>query len=210
MAQVTWTSYAFQLPEFAAEELTPEKLIPGGARLDASQFNAEDAQTITLAAGAVTAGSNKTLTLTTALQFDIPAGYTLDFGSGEFATLTTKASKGATTITGVTLAADLEGGESVLFKGVLPRKPIQAGLLVGRTYAERDAGTGYGPADVSTPDDEIFLIAYGITDAAINPDVTLLRHGTLIYEDKLPGWSSLASNAKAAIRSRYHCIKSAG
>jgi hypothetical protein len=209
MAQVTWTSYAFQLPEFAAEELSPETLIPGGARLDAAQFNAEDAQTITLVAGAVTAGSNKTLTLTAPLSFDIPAGTILDFGSGEFCTLNNGAKKGATTITGVTVAADLEGSESVVFKGVLPRKPIRAGILVGRTYAERDAGTAYGPADVATPDDEIFLVAFGVTDAAISSDVTLLRHGTLIYEDKLPDWASLASNVKAAIRSRYHCLKSA-
>lgn len=210
MAQVTWTSYAFQLPEFAAEEFTPEKLIPGGARLDAAQFNAEDAQTITLAAGVVTAGSNKTLTLTTALSNHIPAGYILDFGAGEFCTLTNGATKGATTITGVTVAADLEGGESVVYRGVAPRKPVDAGILVGRTYTERDAGTGYGLADVATPDDEIFLTAFGVIDAAINADVTLLRHGTRIYEDKLPGWASLSAGQKAAIRSRYHCIKSAG
>lgn len=209
MAQVTWTSSAFECPAFAAEELTPDKLIPGGARINPAAFNAEDAQTLTLAAGAVTAGSNKTLTLTAAIAHDIPAGYILDFGSGEFCTLVNGASKDATTITGVTVAADLEGGESITYPGISPRKPIAAGTLIGRTYTERDAGTAYGVADVATPDDEIFLVAFGATDAAINPDVTLLRHGTLIYENKLPNWATLTTNQKAAIRARYHCIKSA-
>lgn len=210
MAQVTWSSSAFQLPEFAAEELTPDKLLPGGARLNAAQFDAEDAQTITLAAGAVTAGSNRTLNLTAALRFPIPAGTILDFGAGELCTLTNGAAQGATSITGVTVAADLEGGESTLFRGVLPSKPVMAGILVGRTFAERNSNTGFGPADVATPDDQIFLTAFAVTDAAINPDVTLLRHGTLIYEDKLPNWSTMNAQTQAAIRARYQCIRSAG
>lgn len=209
MAQVTWSSSAFQLPEFAAEELTPDKLLPGGARLDAAQFNAEDAQTIVLAAGAVSAGSNRTLNLAAALRFPIPAGTVLDFGAGEFCTLVNGAAQGATSISGVTVAADLEGGESVLFRGVLPRKPVTAGVLVGRSFAERDSNLGFGPADVTTPDDQIFLTAFAVPDAAINPDVTLLRHGTLIYEDKLPDWSALSAQAKAAIRARYQCVRSA-
>jgi hypothetical protein len=62
---------------------------------------------------------------------------------------------------------------------------------------------------VTTPDDELFLTAFSVPDLAQNADVTLVRHGTLIYEDKLPGWAGLASNAKAAIRARYQCIRSA-
>lgn len=206
MTQVSYSTQSFALPGWAAEELRPERLMPGGSRLVASQFPAEDAQTITLAAGAVTAGSAKTLTLTTALTADIPAGIILDFGSGEFATLVNGATKGATTITGVTLAADLEGGESVSWAGVSARKPVDSGILVGRTFTERTAGTGFGVADVATPDDELYLIAFGAADAAINPDVTLLRHDTLIYEDKLPNWASLATNVKTAIRARYRCV----
>jgi len=168
--------------------------------------------TIVLAAGAVTAGNNKTLNLTAPLQHSIPAGFILDFGAGEFCNLVNGATKGTSAITGVTVAADLEGGESATFRGVSPRKPIAAGLLVGRTFTERDAGTGYGVASVAagSVDDEIFLTAFGVMDANINADVTLLRHQTLIYEDKLPNWASLSADAKFAIRSRYHCIQSAG
>lgn len=207
MAQVTWSSTSYQQPAFAAEPFYPDQLIPGGARLIASAWPLSDAVTVTLAAGAVTAGSNKTLTTTTALSGNIPAGAVLDFGSGEIATLTNGATKGSTSITGVTLAADLEGGESATYQGGCGRRIVPAGTLVGRTFTERDAGTGYGPADVATPDDQIFLTAFQVEDAGINPDVTLLRHGTLIYEDKLPGWSSLSAGAKTAIRDRYQCIK---
>jgi hypothetical protein len=209
MTQVTWTSSAWQKPNWAAEELAPMKLLPGGARINAADFNFSDGQTVTLAAGVVAAGSNKTLTLTAPLLNDIPAGYILNFGDGEFATLTVTAKKGESAITGVTLAAALEGGESASFAGVSGRKPVDSGILVGRTYAERDAGTAFGLADVTTPDDEIYLIAFGTPDAIVCADVTLLRHHTLVYEDKLPNWASLSAGQKAAIRARYTCIKSA-
>jgi hypothetical protein len=209
MAQVTFSYTGYAHPAWAAEPLEAEKLIPGGARLDAAVFPRQDQQTVTLAAGVVTSGTGKTLTLTTALSYDIPSGTILDFGSGEFATLTTGATKGATTITGVTLAADLEGGESVTWAGVSPIRTVQSGTLVGRTFTERDNRAPYGLPDVTTPDDELFLTAFSVPDLAQNADVTLVRHGTLIYEDKLPGWAGLASNAKAAIRARYQCIRSA-
>ncbi len=205
-----FSSTGYSQPDWAAELLDADELVPGGAKLVPSAFPPVDYQVVTLAAGVVTSGSNKTLTLASALAFDIPPGYILDFGAGEIATLTTGALKGATTITGVTLAADLEGAETATFAGVSSLKRVPSGTLVGRTYTERDAGTGYGQPDVTTPDDELFLTAFEVPDLANNNDATLVRHGTLIYEDKLPGWSSLASNVKAAIRARYQCIKSAG
>ena len=89
------------------------------------------------------------------------------------------------------------------------KRPVQAGFFVGRTFVERDAGTGFGVADSGTPDDELYLTAFEVVDANINADVTLLRHGTLIYEDKLPGWSGLSAGDKAAIRAAYQCIAAA-
>lgn len=88
------------------------------------------------------------------------------------------------------------------------RKPIDAGTLVGRTFAERTAGTGFSTADVAN-DDEIYLLAFTVQDATENADCALLRHATLIYEDKLPGWAGLTAAQQSAIRSRYHCIASA-
>ena len=131
MAQVTWSNQSFELASFAAEQLTPEKLLNGGARLVAAEFTETDG-----------------------------------------------------------------------------KRPVEAGVFVGRTFAERDAGTGFGVADSGTPDEELYLTAFECVDANINPDVTLIRHGTLIYEDKLPGWSGLTAPDQAAIRERYQCVVS--
>lgn len=209
MAKVEFSSTSFSQPDWAAQPLDSTALVPGGAFLVVSAFNPEDYQVLTLAAGVITAGTGKTLTLTAPLQWPIPAGYILDFGSSEFATLTLGAAKGATSITGVTLAADLEGGESATFAGVSPIINVPSGTLVGRTYAERDAGTGYGQPDVVTPDDQLYLTAFEAIDLRNNNEVALVRHTTLIYEDRLPGWSSLSTGVKTAIRQRYQCIKSA-
>lgn len=198
-----------QQPDWSAECLVAEKLLNAGTQLDLAQFNFSDAQTLTLAAGAVTAGSNKTLTLTTALTDDIPAGTILDFGAGEYATLTTKGSKGATTITGVTLAADLEGGETTTYKGTSGHITVPSGKLLGRTYTERSNGAGFGPA-VAASDDEIYLVAFQVERGEIDAGVTLVRHNTLVYEDKLPDWASYDATTKAKVRALYQCILSAG
>lgn len=208
MAQMTWSSTGYQQPEFAAEQLSPDKLLPGGSKLVASQFPREDAVTATLAAGAVTAGT-RTLTFATPLTNKIPAGTILNFGSGKFVTFPTEVAKGATSAAGTTVAADLAGGESATFPGSGPIT-VDAGTLVGRTFAERDADVGYGQPDVdSSPDSQLYLTAFAVMDATINADVTLIRHGTLIYENKLPGWSNLSNDARARIRERYQCIQSA-
>jgi hypothetical protein len=207
MAQVTWSSSSFDLPAFAAEPFEAGKLIPGGVRLNAIEFPYSDGQLLTLAAGAVVAGVGVALALTEALKHDIPVGYVLNFGAGEFATVKAIARKGETTLT-VDLAANIEGGETAQYMGVSGRKPIGSGILVGRTYAERDAGQPFGVADLAT-DDEIYLLAFGVEDAVIKPDATLLRHRTLIYEDKLPGWATMSAIQKAVIRDRYDCRLSA-
>lgn len=196
------------MPEWSAECLPAEKLLNAGTQLDIAQFVFTDSVTVTLAAGAIVAGSNKTLTLTSALTGDIPAGTILDFGSGEYASLTVKASEGATTITGVTLAADLEGGESATYSGASGQITVPSGTLVGRTYTERANGDGFGPA--ATTDDEIFIVAFQVERAEIDAGFTAVRHTTLIYEDKLPGWSSFSSDMKTAVRSRYQCILHSG
>lgn len=195
---------SFMQPNWAAEAIGPQNLIPGGARLDADQFNYSDSFTVTLAVGAVVAGSNKTLTLTTGLKHDIPAGYILNFGAGEFFTLSAKAKKGATTMVG-TLAADLEGSETATFGGICGKKLVKAGTLVGRTYTERDAGTNFGVAEAT--DDEIYLLAFDTVDAMINPECDLLRHNTLVRDHLLPNWSSLSTDLKAKVRSLYQTVR---
>lgn len=89
-------------------------------------------------------------------------------------------------------AADAEG-----------RKGVPSGTAIGRTLAERDAGAGFGPA--AATDDEIYLTAFDVTDAARNPDVELYRPGRVVKENYLPGWADLAAELKTAIRERYTC-----
>lgn len=217
MAQVTFTTTSFAKPAWAAEQLTPENLMPGGARLVASAFPFLNQVTVTVgAAGAAIDATTipiDALTLANSLSdlggVVIPAGATIDFGGDKFATLTAAASIGDTSLTVRALVTAVVDNDTGIYTGSSERKPVTSGLLVGRTFTERGNGVGYGAPDVATPDDELFLTAVEVVDAVINPDVTLLRHGTLIYEDKLPGWAGLGSTAQAAIRARYDCITSA-
>lgn len=215
MAQVTFTSETFLFPGWAAEELRPDRLIPGG-RLTASAFPYLDQVQVTVgSAGAAVDATTvpiDALTLSNPLSklrgVVIPAGATLDFGGDKFATLTAAASVGATSLTVRALVTALVDNDTATYNGGEMRKPVASGLFVGRTLAERAANTGFGVPDVSTPDGELFLTAFSVTDALINPDVVLLRHRTKVYEDLLPGWSGLAAPVQAAIRSRYDCLLS--
>lgn len=64
------------------------------------------------------------------------------------------------------------------------RKFVESGILVGRTYAERDAGQGFGP--YAAGDNEVYLLLHDVLDAAVDPSATLYRPGSLVYETKLP------------------------
>ncbi len=85
------------------------------------------------------------------------------------------------------------------------RKPIPSGTVVGRTYAERDAGTGFGPAADS--DDEILIVAFDVTNAIDLTDVELYRPGSMVKENLLPDWDILSAAVKASLRAKYQTIK---
>ena len=205
MALIQWTSRAASHNAFAAEELTPEKLLPGGAKLDPTIVPVPDAETLTAKSAVASAGA-ATITLENPLLSTIPIGTVLVFDGDNF-TLTKQAMAGSKTLVG-TAAAAIAIDDTAAYAGRRRDRPFEAGQLVGRTFAERTAGTAFGVADVATPDDEIYLTAFDVQDATIHNDVTLLRHGTLIYEDKLPGWAGLSAGAKAWIRANYQCITS--
>lgn len=217
MAQCTFTNETALSPAWAAEELTPDRLVSGG-RLTAAAFPFLDQVTVMVAAAGAAIDATEIPIAAIAMDNEvssktgvvIPAGTTLGFGGDKFATLAADASIGDETLTVEELVTALVDGDTATYNGMNPRKAIASGLLVGRTFAERAAGTGFGVADVATPDNELFLIAFPVEDAAINPDVVLLRHNSEIYEDKLPGWAGLGATAQAAIRARYHCLLSAG
>lgn len=85
------------------------------------------------------------------------------------------------------------------------KKYIQSGTLLGRTFTERAAGTGFGIADVAT-DEEIYLLMFDVQDAADNDEIELYRHNRLVYENSLPGWAAMPAAQKTWIRANYECI----
>ena len=81
---------------------------------------------------------------------------------------------------------------------------IPSGTLIGRTIAERDAGTGFGP--YAAGDAEVFLTYNEVYDVTKNNQVAVYRHGFVVYEDYLPASSKVAANL-AAIRERYTVMR---
>lgn len=206
MARVSFSSSQILSANFLAEALTADILVPGGARIIASEFFAPDAVRVVVAVGG--AAINATVIPIDALSGSIPVGAILDFtGTKKFAVLTAAAVAGATSLTVESLPTALVATDLAVYSGRVD-KPIQSGILVGRSFSDRASRLPFGVADVST-DEDIYLIAIGAADANINPEVVLLRYQSLIYEDKLPGWAAMTSPVKTKIRSLYQCITSA-
>ena len=201
-------------PNWIGTPLTDPKITtPGGIRLDPAQFPREDAVTVVVA---VAANANDTSITVTALAYAdgraipstviaIPSGTILRFGVKKFAILTANAMGGATTLTVEELGHSLALNDTATYAGVARRRLVRSGTLVSRTFAERTAGTGYGPA-VHT-DDQIALVAFDI-DLEIETLATAYQPnaGNVVYENFLPGFDALSSNLKTAIRSRYTCM----
>lgn len=205
MARVTLTDYTASLvPAWAGDVLDREHVLPGGAKLDVSQFYAEDSVLVTLTAGAA---ADATSLAVAALSGAIPNGTLLYFGeSKEFAMLTAAAAAGATSLAVQALPSALENADTARYAGSgTKKKVVPNGTVVGRTISERDAGTGYGPAVSS--DDEIYILVHDVTDADANNDCDLYRWGSLVKENFLPNWSSLAGALQTAIRAKYQCTK---
>ena len=192
-------------PPFIAEPMTPKTMVPGGARLNVAAIPASD-QVIVEADGNALVDATDMDVL--ALTGPIPEGTVLHFGPKKLAVLTADADEGDTNIDVEALATQIDDGDTATYAGTDPRRHIPAGTLVGRTLAERAAGTGFTLWDVA--DEEIFLTAFDVTDAVQNEDVELLRHGTLIYEDRLPNFDALPGGEVVLIRNLYQCIVSVG
>jgi hypothetical protein len=86
-------------------------------------------------------------------------------------------------------------------------KYIPSGTVVGRTIAERDANAGFGPA--ADADDEIYLIAFDISDALHIDDAEMYRPNSTVYENFVPGWAGLSATVKGKVRARYLCANGA-
>lgn len=183
--------------------LDREHLIAGGARLDAAQF--VDSEAVAATVGAAGAAQGATSVPVAALSGPIPAGTLLDFGGAKFARTTALAAAGATTIAVAALPTALVSGDRATYAPRGAAKNIPSGTLLGRTLAERDANTPFGPA--ADADDEVYLLAFDVTDAANNADCTLYRPGSIVKENLLATFAGLSAALKAKVRASYLCVR---
>lgn len=79
-----------------------------------------------------------------------------------------------------------------------------AGTLVGRTFAEGDAGTAFGVA--ADTDEQVYILARdtpkgetGVTKL----DADVVRHGSLIRYNYLPNWATVSSALKTKLADDY-------
>lgn len=189
-------------PVWAGDYLSRETVLPVPVFLDAAQFNAVDA--VKVVVGAAGAAVDAVLVPVDALSGPIPAGTVLDFGGKKFARLTADADKDDVTLTVAALATALVDNDTATYKGV-GKVQVPSGTLIGRTFAERDAGTAWGPADVVN-DEEIFLTTRDIGDLSKDNTTELYRHNKVVKENYLPGWVDKSNAEKTKIRSLYTCI----
>jgi hypothetical protein len=185
-------------PRWAADFRSRDHLVPGGVKLLASAFPVEDAVTVTAPSGAAAAATSISVN---ALSGPIPNGTVLNFtGSGEFAMLTAAAATGATTLSVEALDAAIEAADTATYAGTLKRF-VRSGTPIGRTIAERDAGTAFGPADAA--DDEIYLLAFDVPNLDEDNDGVLYRHASVVKENLLPNYSSIAAGVMTKLRDKY-------
>jgi hypothetical protein len=215
---IAWTDYSRTPPPWMGTPMTQDKvLLPGGAFVEPTAFEFEDTVVVTVgAAGAAIDAIEIPVSFShpipgMAIPPDVvlPSGTVLDFGGDKYATLTTEVTPTVdTTLTVRALVTALvENDVATYAGGRLNRRQIPDGLLLGRTYAEREAGVGFGPADLTIPDEQLFLLAFPITDATEDNFAELYLHGNTVYEEQLPGWNTLDAATQAKIRELYVCIK---
>jgi hypothetical protein len=177
-------------PRWAADFLEQEiSVIHFPAKCDPAQFIDKDAVLITVSA--IAAQNATSFSIASALTFTggytkIPAGTVLYFGGQKVATLTADYT-GGTTFTVAALPTALAVGDFFWYKPAGTRVAIPSGTLMGRTYAERDAGTNFGPATLT--DDEVFLTLYDVMDASIGNNVEFYKPGQTVKENYLPSYS---------------------
>lgn len=197
---MTLNSTTISAPRWAGDFGSRDHLVPGPFKLDPTQFVATDAVTAVVATAG--AGIGATTIPVDALSGPIPGGTILDFGGVKLARLTTGAAAGDTALVVAPLTAAVVDNDDAIYPGG-GKITVLSGTPLGRTIAERDAGTGFGPADED--DDEVFLNFFDVTDVAENDDAEMYRPGSQVYENFLPGWSGLASGVQLKVRARYLC-----
>jgi hypothetical protein len=205
MARIVDSTNVLTPPAWAGDYGNREHLVPGGAKLLASAFSDTDAVVVDV--GAAGAAAAATSIPVNALSGPIPSGTVLNFGTNKFARLTAAAAAGATSLTVAAIPTALVDADVATYAGVGTTVLVPSGTVIGRTFAEREAGTAFGPA--AAADDEIYLVWQDVTDVTLNNDVELYRHGSVVKENFVPGWSALAAGVIAKIRVLYECTTGA-
>jgi hypothetical protein len=201
MAGMTFSGNTMTSPVWAGDFGTRDHILPGGAKLNTAQFLREDAVVVTLNGSAAIGATSITVD---ALAGAVPSGTLLHFNSGEFIISTSAAAAGATAIAVEAIPTALEDDDTATYTGV-GSYTVLSGTLVGRTYAERAAGTAFGPWAAN--DDEVYLVLYDIPDVTVNNDVDLYRHGSLVKENFLPNFDSWVAGAVTALRANYQTTR---
>lgn len=202
MAKIQFNNKVQTAARWAGQTFSGDSLLPGGAKIASGVFGKF---TVKMGAAAVEGATSITVD---ALPVAVPAGTVLNFGLHSvdtvamIAVVDTAAAAGATSIGVTELGHAIENDAEATYDAAWTYVP--SGTLVGRTYAERDAGTGYGPADVDN-DDEIFLTAFEVDLRNGETDVELYRHHCWVYENRLPNWDNLTAGQIAWIRANYQC-----
>lgn len=204
MAGITFNTNEITSPVWAGDFLSREHLLPGGIKLDAAQFPKTDAVVVTV--GAAGAAIDATTVPVDALPGALPNGTLLDFGGKKFARLTAAAASGATSLTVSALATALVDNDTATYAGSADaRATVLSGTPVGRTYAERTTGDAFGPAAAS--DDEIFLVAFDVTDVTEDARAEAYRPGGVVKENFLPNFANIASGVLTKIRALYQTTR---
>lgn len=204
MARITINANVLTGPSWAGDFFNREHLVPGGAKLIAAEFLATDAVVVTTTAEAL---ATATTIAVAALSGAIPVGTILYFGAAsEFARLTAAAAAGATSLTVEALPQTIESGDVATYTGSGSQlATVVSGTPVGRTFAERAAGTGFGVA--AAADDEVYLVAFDVTNVANNNDVELYRYGGIVKENLLPNFATLIAGVLTKIRANYQTTR---
>ena len=194
-------------PQWAADGTGAEYLMRGPFKVTAAAFPTLDAVTVKLNGAAAAAATSLTVD---ALTGAVLAGTVLLFPNanpllpGAIAVVAADAAATDTAISVVALEKAIADNAEAVVNGS-GKRAIRSGTVVGRTIAERDAGTGFGQP--ASTDDEIRIVAFDIVDADANNDCELYKPGSLVYENFLANIAFVAATSALLdkLRATYIC-----
>lgn len=188
-------------PVWAGSFLDSEALLPGGVKLDPAQFPSVVAPAFTVTMAADAAAGAVALTVD-ALAHAIPAGTVLNFGIPGKLAYVTKAAAAAATTVDVDPIAQAINDNDVAQVAAQNGAYVPSGTVIGRTLAERNAKTGFGPA--AATDDEVFLVAFDIADVQKLEDADAVLPGDFVVKENfLPGFADLDPALVTKLRGLY-------